>query len=131
MIGLTGYCRYLLTEAESGRSALVGTGALYVGAGGFLLASAAVIFMQAARVCHRVAGPEYRLRAALARIRSGDLSFRVHLRRGDLLTALADECNELLEWLNRNPPSGTTTGTDVVEVDALPPEHEAERVGTA
>jgi hypothetical protein len=129
VVGLTGYCSHLLAEAESGRAAPIGTAALYVGAGCFLLASVAVVLLQAARVCHRVAGPEYRLRAALARIRSGDLTFRVHLRRGDLLTGLADECNELLEWLNRNPPSGATTGSDVVEVDALPLEAEAERTG--
>ena len=68
------------------------------------------------RLAGRVAGPEYRLRRALQRIRTGDLGFRVNLRRGDLLAGLAQECNELLDWLNANPPRGAHTGTDIVEV---------------
>jgi hypothetical protein len=40
----------------------------------------------------------------------------VSLRRGDLLSGLAQECNELLEYLNSNPPSGAKTGTDVVDI---------------
>jgi hypothetical protein len=38
------------------------------------------------------------------------------LRRGDLLTGLAEECNALLDWLNENPPRGVATGSDVVQV---------------
>ncbi|MFO1077671.1 MAG: hypothetical protein U1E73_08085 [Planctomycetota bacterium] len=77
-------------------------------------AACAVFF--AWRAATRVAGPEYRLVLAMQRIRRGDLSFRVHLRRGDLLVPLARECNELLEWLNRNPPQGAVTGGDLVAV---------------
>jgi hypothetical protein len=32
------------------------------------------------------------------------------------LTGLARDCNELLDWLNQNPPSGAHTGNDVHEL---------------
>jgi len=113
---LTLYCRSLLVEAAAGQQVTVGTLPLVLVAGGFLVASASVVLLQSTRVVNRVAGPELRLARALQRIREGDLSFRVHLRRGDLLTDLARECNALLDWLNTNPPNGCVTGGDVVEV---------------
>jgi hypothetical protein len=113
---LTLFCRALLSDIASGVSSIGTSTALFVTAGGFLLASMAVVVLQASRVAHRVAGPEYRLRQSLQRIRGGDLSFRINLRKGDMLTGLAQECNELLDWLNRCPPSGCQTGTDLVEV---------------
>lgn len=73
----------------------------------------------ALRASRRVAGPERRLVLAMRRIRGGDVSFRIHLRRGDLLTPLARECNELLDWLNRNPPAGIVTGGDLVAMDGF------------
>lgn len=42
----------------------------------------------------------------MQRIRSGDVDFRVALRRGEPLSQLLHECNRLLEWLIRNPPGG-------------------------
>ena len=65
----------------------------------------------------RVAGPEHRLVQSLRRMRSGDLSFRVSLRAGDLLGDLATECNAVLDWLNENPPQGARTGSDLLDVD--------------
>jgi hypothetical protein len=88
-------------------------------AGGAAAIFAAVLMLQTARVARRVAGPEYRLIQCLRRLRGGDLSFRVHLRRGDLLGDLAGECNELIEWLNRNPPRDCRTGTDLIEVERV------------
>jgi HAMP domain-containing protein len=85
----------------------------------FLVAVLAVVVVQSMRASQRVAGPEYRLVQSLRRIRAGDLSFRVHLRRGDLLGGLAEECNALLDYLNANPPEGAQTGTDVVEIASL------------
>lgn len=127
VVAMTVYCRALLVDATEGRAVVIGDLPLVLLAGGFVLASAAVVVAQSVRVASRVAGPEHRLRQALQRIRSGDVGFRVHLRRGDLLIGLADECNALLDWLNDNPPVGVRTGSDVVQVD-LPRTPRAEPV---
>ncbi len=116
VVALAWYCRNLLRDADAGHIVAVGDTPLVLFVGAFLVAGAAVVAVQSLRVANRVAGPEYRLRQALQRIRSGDVGFRISLRRGDLLTGLAAECNELLDWLNRNPPVGVRTGSDVVEV---------------
>ena len=114
---LTLYCRSLLLEAVAGQPVTVGSVPLVLVAGGFLLASASVVLLQSMRIAARVAGPELRLARAMQRIRRGDVSFRVHLRRGDLLSGLARECNLLLDWLNENPPHGARTGGDIVHVE--------------
>lgn len=119
---LTLYFRGLLVAAVAGRPVVIDGLPLLLVAGGFLTASASVVLLQSMRVAARVAGPELRLVRALQRIRSGDLSFRVHLRRGDLLTDLARECNEVLDWLNTNPPEGARTGGDIVQVEEVPAE---------
>jgi hypothetical protein len=119
VVALTGWCRQELGAAAAGAGGARSELLLYVCASTFLLAIGAAGLLLAARLARRVAGPEYRLIEAMRRMRSGDISFRVHLRRGDPLTRLADECNELLEWLNRNPPRGTSTGTDLVDVEHL------------
>jgi hypothetical protein len=117
VVALTFYCTSLLGEAAQGRAVSIGELPLMLLAGGFLVASALTVVAQSLRVANRVAGPEFRLCQALQRIRSGDVAFRVHLRRGDLLTDMAYECNELLDWLNANPPRGVRMGSDVVRVD--------------
>jgi len=117
VLGLTLYCRHLLQAAAVGT--VDASAALYVAAGGFLLATSAAIVLQSARVAQRVAGPEHRLRQVLQRIRAGDLTTRARLRKGDLLGGLAEECNELIDWLNHNPPSGTSTGSDLLLVDQV------------
>ena len=53
----------------------------------------------------------------MQRIRAGDVGFRVALRRGEPLGALVHECNDLLEWLNRNPPPGSRLDADVFELE--------------
>ncbi len=117
---LAGYCHTLMADAAAAdRPALDDMPLLFV-VGGFVLASAALVVVQASRVAHRVEGPERRLVEALRRMRQGDLSFRVHLRRGDPLGGVARECNELLDWLNANPPAGVQTGGDIVEVGPAP-----------
>ncbi len=124
--GLTLCCGALLQEAAAGRPAEVADFVVYLAAGAFLLAGAAVVAVQSMRVAARVAGPEHRLRLALRRIRAGDLGFRVHLRRGDLLGGLAVECNQLLDWLNQNPPGAVRRGSDLVDVDGVGEDHAAE-----
>ncbi|MEZ6038328.1 MAG: hypothetical protein R3F29_12665 [Planctomycetota bacterium] len=86
-------------------------------AGAALLASLLlVVALEVLREAGRYAAPEHTLRLAMQRIRAGDVGFRVGLRRGDPLTGLARECNELLEWLNVNRPPGVRGGGDIVEV---------------
>ncbi len=120
LVTLALYCRSLLAEAAAGRSVVVGEAGFWFVVGGFLVACACVVTLQSVRLAKRVSGPEYRLRRALQRIRSGDVGFRIALRRGDLLGGLARECNDLLDWLNENPPRGARTGSDIVEVAAVP-----------
>lgn len=115
-VGLLLYCRGLLQSAAEGRDVVFGESAAWLSIGGFLVASLVVFLVQVVRLTHLVEGPEHRLQQSLRRIRAGDLSFRVSLRRGDLLQGLAQECNEVLEWLNRCPPVGARTGGDVVAV---------------
>lgn len=86
-------------------------------AGAALLASLLlVVAVEVLREAGRYGAPEHTLRLAMQRIRAGDIGFRVGLRRGDPLTGLARECNELLEWLNVNRPPGVRGGGDIVEV---------------
>jgi hypothetical protein len=112
-------CRFLLLEAGGHRPPFALDLPFYVGACVFLLAATAVVVVQTLRVSRRVSAPELRLIQSLRRIRSGDLAFRVHLRRGDLLTDLASECNALIDHLNANPPVGSLTGTDLLEIGAI------------
>jgi methyl-accepting chemotaxis protein len=116
--GLAFYCHRLLDEAAAGRPVRAGDAGFWLAVAGFFLACIAVVLLQSLRLAQRVAGPEWRLRRSLRRIRAGDLGFRITLRRGDLLNGMAHECNELLDWLNANPPPGVRTGSDVVEVGA-------------
>lgn len=111
------YCHRLLGEASTGQPVQAGTTGFWMAVVGLFVACIVVVLLQSLRLAQRVAGPEWRLRRALRRIRAGDLDFRISLRRGDLLTGLARECNELLDWLNANPPAGVRTGGDVVEVE--------------
>jgi hypothetical protein len=112
---MVGYCRHLLQQAAAGVAIELG-GGFWLAVGSFVASCAAVALLQTLRIAHRVAGPEHRLRRALQRMRGGDLGFRIALRRGDLLGGLARECNELLDWLNHNPPAGVRTGGDVVDI---------------
>lgn len=110
------YCHRLLGAAASGRPAVTGDTGFWLAIVGFFVACIAVVVLQSLRLAQRVAGPEWRLCRSLRRIRAGDVGFRITLRRGDLLNGMAHECNELLDWLNANPPAGVRTGSDVVEM---------------
>lgn len=101
VVALVVYCRALLQDAAAGREVVVGEAGFWLSVGGFLLTSLVVFVFQVARMAARVAGPEFRLKRSLQRIRSGDLGFRVELRRGDLLGGLAEECNLLVDWLSK------------------------------
>lgn len=119
------FCRRLLGEALEQDVDLPSLLPLFVSILGFTLAAGAVVVFQAMRFSQRIAGPAYRLIKSMERIRSGDISFRVNLRRGDHLTEVAAEMNNLLDWLNDNPPDGVRTGTDLVRVGRRLPRGEA------
>jgi len=125
VLGITIFCRRLLQDATEVGATGPADLPIYVAAGCFLLSAGAVVVIQSSRVAERVAGPEHRLIQGLRRLRSGDLSFRLNLRKGDLLTGLAHECNELIEWLNQNPPVGARTGSDMLEVAEVKSEDSA------
>lgn len=74
----------------------------------FLLISAALLVFNALSFSHRVAGPAHHFGKVLHAVRQGDLEARIHLRRGDFLTTVADEINDFLEWLQEHPPQGVT-----------------------
>jgi hypothetical protein len=108
------FCRDLLGEAAMHEVELPSLVPLFLALLGFMLGAGAVFVFQALRFSHRIAGPAYRLVQSIRRIQGGDISFRVHLRRGDHLTDVAAEFNRLLDWLNTNPPSGVKRGSDLV-----------------
>jgi hypothetical protein len=125
LVGLALHTHSLLADAAAGRPANAGGFGGWLAVGAFFGACVAAVVVQCVRMAARVAGPEHRLVRALRRIREDDVGFRVSLRRGDLLTGLARETNELLDWLNQHPPAGSRTGGDVVEVAAIEPERSA------
>lgn len=49
---------------------------------------------------HKIAGPIYRLKVEIKKIKEGDLSSYVHIRSDDQLQGLASECEELRLRLN-------------------------------
>jgi hypothetical protein len=69
------------------------------------------------RLTHLVEGPEHRLQQSLRRIRGGDLSFRVSLRRVAISCRVwrtsATSCSS---GSTECPPAGARTGGDVVDV---------------
>ena len=61
----------------------------------------------AVHISHRIAGPMYNIGKVLEQTRSGDLTARVQLRKGDYLFGVADSVNAHLQWLQEHPPVGT------------------------
>ncbi len=116
LVLLAWHCRGLMLAAAAGEPVAADSATTWLAIGGFLVASVLAVLFVTWRLGSRVSGPEFRLRLALQRIRSRDVAFRISLRRGDLLHGLASECNELLDWLNQNPPDAARTGGDIVDV---------------
>jgi hypothetical protein len=110
------FCRRLLTESLQLDAELPSLIPLLLAVLLFFVICSIVMAIQGLRFSHRIAGPSYRICKSLERMRSGDIAFRVTLRKGDYLTEVADEFNATLDWLNQNPPANVRTGGDVVEV---------------
>jgi len=98
------------SHADETGSALGILAAVFVGS--LLL----VLLVEVAGFTRRFHRPEQQVRVAMQRIRAGDVGFRVAQRRGEPLGRLLHECNGLLDWLNRNPPSGVRVDADVFEI---------------
>jgi len=58
------------------------------------------------RLSAQIAGPMVNFGNTLKRVREGDLSARIQLRKGDLLFNASDHVNQLLDWLEEHPPTG-------------------------
>ncbi len=110
-------CRMLLDQALRGEVELSGRAWLLVSVAGFFSVCALTVVVQRRRLMRRVVGPRDRICESLRQIRSGDLAFRLTLRRGDHLTEVVTELNLVLDWLNHAPPEGAVTGGDVVELE--------------
>lgn len=98
LLGLACYCDALLADALAGAARPGGVG-FWLAILGFGAAVAVGVALACLHTARRVAGPEVRLCRALQRLRRGDVGFRISLRRGDLLTELAAECNALAAHL--------------------------------
>ena len=103
------FCRKLMGEAARSEVVLPSLVWLLASTLGFSIVSILIILNQALRFSNRVSGPAYRMCKSFEQIRSGDVSFRVKLRKGDHLTEVADSLNELLAWLEAHPPQGIET----------------------
>lgn len=113
--------RRLLDEAASGSAELPGLPWMIVAAVATFFSGAGIVLVQAYRSRQRLTGPSRRMQRALRKIRLGDLSFRIRLRRGDPLRRVADEVNLMLDWLNAHPPEGEDVllGGDLVDVEDI------------
>ena len=78
---------------------LVGVLAALALASGFFL-------FHALKLSHRIAGPMVRIRRDLERVRHGEVGLRIRLRKGDYLVQVADDINELLEWMESGRREG-------------------------
>ncbi|MDP8217496.1 MAG: HAMP domain-containing protein [Candidatus Theseobacter exili] len=54
------------------------------------------------RNSHKIAGPVFRFKETFRRVSAGDLSVRVHLRKGDHLHDLAGLFNQMLDTVENN-----------------------------
>ncbi len=100
------FCQKLTDEALLADIELPSLVPLLITVMGFVLVSVMFLLYNALKISHRIAGPIYRICKCIQRIRSGDASFEITLREGDHLEEVRDELNQLLDWLNENPPPG-------------------------
>lgn len=68
-----------------------------IGLAVFELSVVAVVFYLSLFASNKIAGPMYAIKKCLAQIREGDLTARLHLRRGDLFMDVAGDVNETFD----------------------------------
>ena len=100
------FCQKLTDEALLADIELPSLVPLLITVMGFVLVSVMFLLYNALKISHRIAGPIYRICKCIQRIRGGDIGFEITLRDGDHLEEVRDELNQLLTWLNENPPEG-------------------------
>ncbi len=81
-----------------------------VAAGAVLIVQVVLIAWLGLLASHKVAGPIYQIRKSMARVASGDMTVRIHLRDGDKLTEVADAFNEMMETVSARIGSDEPTG---------------------
>lgn len=106
-VALGVFCWKLSIEAYEADADLPSLVPVFLTTVGFLVLASVFQFFNALKFSHRVAGPVVNIARILKAIRGGDLSARVHLRRGDLVMDIADEVNGFLDWLEDHPPTGS------------------------
>jgi len=115
------FANALLSHLQSvvdGADEAAGVDALWIWSVALAVAVLGALLVEVANIVRRFRRPEQQVRLAMQRIRAGDVGFRIARRRGEPLGRLVHECNDLLEWLNRNPPDGARVDRDVFELDA-------------
>ncbi|MHC5066316.1 MAG: hypothetical protein ACYTG5_20350 [Planctomycetota bacterium] len=100
------FCWKLSIEALEADAELPSLVPVFLTTIGFLVIASVFQYFNALKFSHRVAGPVVNIARILKDFRGGNLSARVHLRRGDLVMDIADEVNGFLDWLEDHPPSG-------------------------
>ena len=84
----------------------------------FMLIATVYTFYSAIRFSHRVAGPMVNIGNTLERFRGGDRAARVRLREKDYLGKVANDVNQLLEWVADQAPAGTGAADQADEAPA-------------
>ena len=84
----------------------------------FFAFTATFLVAMALRLSHQVAGASYRISQTLVAYREGDRDVRAHLRHGDLLTELADDLNDFLDWMDEKESARPRGGSSVAAVSS-------------
>ncbi len=102
------FCFRLAAEAFEADVDLPSVAPLMFTAAGCLIVTLVLIFYNALKISHRVAGPLYRFRAVMKQIQDGDADARIRIRKTDYLLEFADSMNEFLEWVEKRELSTPT-----------------------
>lgn len=68
---------------------------------GFSVGFSILLFFMGILVSHRTAGPLYHFKRVFLAIPGGDLKARVHLRPQDEFRDVAEECNKMIDFLQK------------------------------
>jgi nitrogen fixation/metabolism regulation signal transduction histidine kinase len=78
----------------------------------FVLVFGLLLIRQALIFSNKIAGPSYRICKSLEQIRNGDLDLRIQLREDDFNTEIAEEINQLLDWIAKRHQVGVASNED-------------------
>lgn len=104
---------FFMREVNAGRLhsdvTILGFPARRLGMLCFFVTASTAQLLSALLTSHNVAGTAYRIGQVLRQFREGDRTARVRLRKADYQQKLADDVNELLEWVQSGTPKGAAT----------------------